>query len=181
MFGEGRRSLEFARQRDGGRAVKNDKVVSRPLNGRLGKVCSCILTALLITGCGSSLSGPSATVQALARGSFTLRDPATSFAQSGTFPDILAITFSLGGSGLLSASVTRTSVDNNVGFVVLQGTCGAQTIASCGSRVAGPVESRTTTAAYENPAFTPGPYTWLIYNLGPGAESGTYEMTLKKQ
>ena len=69
---------------------------------------------------GASPSGPSGGPQVVLRGTFALRDPGTALAQTGRFPDVLALPFSLPSSGMLQARIEYGSPSNNVSFTIVQ-------------------------------------------------------------
>jgi hypothetical protein len=145
------------------------------------------VSTALLGACGETSSpttasggpGVSTGPQILLQANFSLRDPATTFAQTGRFPDTLYLPFNVSVAGTLQARVTYGSASNNVSFTIVQGTCSASNMSACGPIVGQPSGSGTP-KTFSQAAFPAGPYTWLIFNLGPAAESGTYELTLSR-
>jgi len=113
-------------------------------------------------------------------GTFQLTDPTTAFLSTGGLlnTDFAVVPFTVSAAGTLDASVNWTFASNDIDIVIVQGNCTLdQVIAdACGTElvtgtsVTKPETVRTTVSS--------GPHTLVIINLGPAAESGTYEVFL---
>lgn len=86
------------------------------------------------------------------------------------------------GSGTLEATANWSSASNNVDVVVTDGACvGLNVVGICSGRpcctVLVSAESRTAKPEKATVAVPPGSYSVWVLSLGPGAESGTIEVT----
>jgi hypothetical protein len=93
-------------------------------------------------------------------------------------PATRAIPFTIPTGGAMEATVNWGSAANRFAIAFYPGGC---TVGQLGFGACNPLlqgDSAQKPAYVHLHAFTPGPYTLGILNLGPGTESGTYEVTI---
>jgi hypothetical protein len=137
-------------------------------------------------GCGGGggsnpmASTPVAQRRLLTSGTFQLTDPATAFASTGGLlsSDFAVVPFNVGTAGTLDASVNWTFASNDIDIAIVQGNCTLeQAVAdNCGTElVTGVTVTKPETV---RTSVSTGPHTLVLLNLGPGSESGTFEIFL---
>jgi hypothetical protein len=152
-------------------------------------LASAVAMCGTLLGCGGGSDGgsnpmgsspPPPQRRLVTNGTFELTDPNTASAVSGGVlnVDFFVVPFNVNASGTLEASVNWTFAANDIDIVIVQGNCTIDLVIAdaCGAELAvGVTLAKPETA---RATVSSGPHTLVIINLGPGSESGTFEVFL---
>jgi hypothetical protein len=137
-----------------------------------------LLSTGMLAGCGSQQGPVGDLVVQLGQGQFVNLAPSGDGKNvTAATPTVFTATFTVNTAGFVIATVNWTSASNVLLPGIFPGTCTADAIVShaCAPVLGSGSRTLTATSAQAGVSLGAGSYVLGIVNLGPGAETGTYE------